>query len=208
MRVPCAEITQALNASFNSFQMIHYSEPEAGLFPPVDENRRGIHLPLWSEVAAGSGLGLAIPSDVGGLVNAAGVSVGGGGAGGNISHVTPHHPLLMGRQDATTTAAANRVGVRALQRHRAFRGYIHLGARGAGTLWPRLCTGLGLSADIFFTNTIFIHPGVHFIKLKHHFWRKIFGIKCQFGRRNTYFKHIKCQNFIMKLEIGSLGVCF
>ena len=89
-------------------------------------------MPLWSEVAAGNAISLAIPADVGGMVNAAGVSVGGVGGSGNVSHVTPHHPLLMGRQDAANTAATNRVVGRSLQRHRAFRGYIHLGARGTG----------------------------------------------------------------------------
>ncbi len=113
--------------------MLHYADPDSGLAAHIgDERGRGIHLPLWSEVAGGNAISLAIPADVGGMVNAAGVSVGGVGGGGNVSHVTPHHPLLMGRQDAANTAATNRVVGRSLQRHRAFRGYIHLGARGAG----------------------------------------------------------------------------
>ena len=59
-----------------------------------------------------------------------------GGAGN--SHVTPNHPLLMGRQVNTagqtgTDSGASRGiaagGQRTLQRHRGFRGYINLNSR-------------------------------------------------------------------------------
>jgi hypothetical protein len=58
------------------------------------------------------------------------------GAGANTGHVAPFHPLLRGRHEAANAAAAAVSRYRSLQRHRAFRGYIHLGTRGGGPGHP------------------------------------------------------------------------
>ncbi len=63
--------------------MIHYPDSDNAIQQTLD-NTRAIHLPLWSDVGVSSG-----------GVDALG---GAGGAAGAASHVTPNHPLLMGRQ--------------------------------------------------------------------------------------------------------------
>ena len=90
----------------------------------IDERMaRAIHLPLWSDMVHGMG-GLGAPDQ-----NGTGVSV------GTNNHVSPNHPLLMGRQ-ATNAALEAGSGSRttsrgiARQLHRGFRGYFHLGSRG------------------------------------------------------------------------------
>ena len=54
-----------------------------------------------------------------------------------MSHVAPFHPLRRGRHEAANVnAAAVSIQIRSLQRHRAFRGYIHLGSRAGGPGHP------------------------------------------------------------------------
>ena len=65
---------------------------------------RAIHLPLWSEVngtLAGSAAAAAGNAAAGadGFVNAVGGSSG-AGQGGASNHISPSHPLLMGRSQA------------------------------------------------------------------------------------------------------------
>jgi E3 ubiquitin-protein ligase HUWE1 len=83
------------------------------------ERTRAVHLPLWSDLGgAGGGLG-----GVGGID--------GSGAASAASHVTPNHPLLMGRQPGSEASTARTA--RTMQRHRGgFRGYIHLNSREQG----------------------------------------------------------------------------
>ena len=110
--------------------MIHYpdsADATATIHLDATADRaRSVHLPLWSDLGMAS-------------AHAADASMAGGGIGGN-SHVTPSHPLLMGRSVAGGTGSgesgntgASRAA-RTLQRQRGpgFRGYIHLNSRGGG----------------------------------------------------------------------------
>jgi hypothetical protein len=103
--------------------MIHYPDPETGMHPHMDDRMRAIHLPLWSDM--GHGLG------GGGLSDAVAAI---GGPGGSNSHVSPNHPLLMGRQAGAVAleAGGSRNVARGIARqlHRGFRGYFHLSSRG------------------------------------------------------------------------------
>ena len=91
------------------------------------DRTRSVHLPLWSDLGMAS-------------AHAADASVAGGGIGVGNSHVTPSHPLLMGRTvgagggGAESGATGVSRAARTLQRQRApgFRGYIHLNSRGGG----------------------------------------------------------------------------
>ena len=110
--------------------MIHYpdaADATATIHLDATADRtRSVHLPLWSDLGMAS-------------AHVADASAAGGGMGGN-SHVTPSHPLLMGRSvaggggggEAGTTGASR--AARTLQRQRGpgFRGYIHLNSRGGG----------------------------------------------------------------------------
>ena len=110
--------------------MIHYpdaADATATIHLDATADRtRSVHLPLWSDLGMAS-------------AHAAEASAAGGGIGGS-SHVTPSHPLLMGRSVAggggggeSGTTGASRAA-RTLQRQRGpgFRGYIHLNSRGGG----------------------------------------------------------------------------
>ncbi|XP_059079512.1 E3 ubiquitin-protein ligase HUWE1-like isoform X2 [Tigriopus californicus] len=98
----------------------HYPDGGEGPGALLDTDRanRAVHLPLWSDHMTGSG------ADSGGANN-----------GSVTNHMTPAHPLLMGRQaGATNESATNRPGTRAIQRLRpagGLRGYIQLNSRGA-----------------------------------------------------------------------------
>eukprot|EP00095_Tigriopus_kingsejongensis_P000123 maker-scaffold450_size166944-snap-gene-0.20 protein:Tk00123 transcript:maker-scaffold450_size166944-snap-gene-0.20-mRNA-1 annotation:"hypothetical protein DAPPUDRAFT_313219" len=99
--------------------IFHY--PGAGENPgallDTERANRAVHLPLWSD-----------------HMSATGVDAGAAGPGGVTNHMTPAHPLLMGRQAGSgNDSNSNRTGTRAVQRHRAsnLRGYIHLNTRGA-----------------------------------------------------------------------------
>lgn len=109
--------------------MIQYPE-EAGLpgHNHIEERMRAIHLPLWSDMIH-QGLG----SD---HANVGGVPVGAN------SHVSPNHPLLMGRQAANAVEGSsssrntNRGLARQLQR--GFRGYFHIGSRNQNATAPTI----------------------------------------------------------------------
>ena len=68
---------------------------------------RAIHLPLWSEVngtLAGSAAAGNAAAGADGFVNAVGGSSG-AGQGGASNHISPSHPLLMGRSQANGNAS-------------------------------------------------------------------------------------------------------
>lgn len=98
----------------------HYPDGGEGPGALLDTERanRAVHLPLWSDHMTGSG-----------------ADAGGANSGSVTNHMTPAHPLLMGRQAGTTTDnATNRPGTRAIQRLRpggGLRGYIQLNSRNA-----------------------------------------------------------------------------
>ena len=97
--------------------MIHYSDPEAGGLDSMVDRMRAIHLPLWSDAAHPAG--------------ADGLAVSGSGVAGS-SHVSPNHPLLMGRQ-AVEASGGSRNPTRSIARqlHRGFRGtLVNLNSRG------------------------------------------------------------------------------
>merc|ERR1719189_1965520 len=104
--------------------MIQYPDESNGMagHNHIDESRmaRAIHLPLWSDMMS-QGMGGADHAHVGG------VSV-------SNNHVSPNHPLLMGRQ-ATSGVADGPGGSRSTSRgiarqlQRGFRGYLHFGGR-------------------------------------------------------------------------------
>merc|ERR1719483_1882435 len=104
--------------------MIQYPDESNGMagHNHIDESRmaRAIHLPLWSDMMS-QGVGGADHAHVGG------VSV-------SNNHVSPNHPLLMGRQ-ATSGVADGPGGSRSTSRgiarqlQRGFRGYLHFGGR-------------------------------------------------------------------------------
>lgn len=98
---------------------------------------RAIHLPLWSDMN-GAGVGTGVNSE--NLASVIGGGAAGAGAGGGNSHVTPNHPMLMGRQTGVADASANasRItgGNRTLLRHRGFRGYVNLSSRGQNNPAP------------------------------------------------------------------------
>ena len=101
--------------------MIHYPDSDHQLQHTVEPDRsRAITLPLWSDVGNPSG-----PDTF---------SLGGNGSAtsGTTTHVTPTHPLLMGRQPGMETGSSSRTGggTRTLQRHRGNGGIrIHLNSR-------------------------------------------------------------------------------
>merc|ERR1719189_2060983 len=102
--------------------MIQYPDESNMGHNHIEESRmaRAIHLPLWSDMMS-QGMGGADHAHVGG------VSV-------SNNHVSPNHPLLMGRQ-ATTGVADGPGGSRSTSRgiarqlQRGFRGYLHFGGR-------------------------------------------------------------------------------
>ena len=107
--------------------MIQQYVDEPGLHNHMDphERMRAIQLPLWSDMVHGlGGLGVSDP-----------VNAGGASSGAN-NHVSPNHPLLMGRQTNGTSMEPSGPGGRSASRsltrqlHRGFRGYLHMGSRG------------------------------------------------------------------------------
>merc|ERR1712223_415445 len=102
--------------------MIQYPDESNIGHNHIEESRmaRAIHLPLWSDMMS-QGMGGSDHAHVGG------VSV-------SNNHVSPNHPLLMGRQ-ASTTAMDGPSGSRSTSRgiarqlQRGFRGYLHFGGR-------------------------------------------------------------------------------
>merc|ERR1719225_2223426 len=102
--------------------MIQYPDESNIGHNHIEESRmaRAIHLPLWSDMMS-QGMGGADHAHVGG------VSV-------PNNHVSPNHPLLMGRQ-ATNTTMDGPGGTRSTSRgiarqlQRGFRGYLHFGGR-------------------------------------------------------------------------------
>merc|ERR1712223_2347926 len=102
--------------------MIQYPDESNRGHNHIEESRmaRAIHLPLWSDMMS-QGMGGSDHAHVGG------VSV-------SNNHVSPNHPLLMGRQ-ASTTAMDGPSGSRSTSRgiarqlQRGFRGYLHFGGR-------------------------------------------------------------------------------
>ena len=100
--------------------MIHYNDPD-NLHAHMENTggARAIHLPLWSDVN-----GTLNPADQ--LANV--ISAASNSNGNN--HVSPSHPLLMGRQAAGNsseprTSERTVGGHRALLRNRGFRGYVN-----------------------------------------------------------------------------------